>query len=191
MIKQQELFKAETNFFFVLKHMIDAGIAGDMGGTTFLVYCTIKAHSNVSSGTSFPSLELISEKAKISKEQVKRCINKLIEMEYVTKTPRANGRCNSYTLREKVEIHDQDGQAVALATWDYTGASLGAAVSDIKNVVLTGDLGGAKIVHIEKLTVQNIYGDSNTVAQFNIDGIADPELKGIVQDYFDSKKGIK
>lgn len=83
--EQQELFQAETTWFHIFKTMIDSGDAAKMGGTTFLVYSVIKAHTNYSTGRSFPAIDTIAEKAGIDGRQVIRCINKLIEMEYVTK----------------------------------------------------------------------------------------------------------
>ena len=173
MQEQQELFQAETSWFAVLKSMMDSGDAATMGGTTFLVYCVIKAHSNYSTGTAFPSIELIAEKAGISEPQVNRCINKLIEMEYIKKEKR--GRSNIYRLREKVELQDPEGNKVALATWDYVPGALKASMADLKNVLMTGDLAGAIIIHIEKLTIQNVHCDNNMT--INLEAIDDPELR--------------
>lgn len=39
------LFSAETTWFHVFKSMIESGDAARLGGTVFLVYCVIKAHT--------------------------------------------------------------------------------------------------------------------------------------------------
>lgn len=154
---QEELFKAETSWFHVFKSMIDNGDAAKMGGTTFLVYAVIKAHTNFATGRSFPALETIAEKAGVDEKTVRRSIVELSDMGYIRKEKK--GRQNVYTLREKVELTDQEGRPVAEATWDYLPNMVKAAGADLRNVLMTGDLAGAKIVCIERLNVQINHGD--------------------------------
>lgn len=187
MTTQQELFTAETTWFHIFKSMIDNGDAAKMGGTTYLVYSVIKAHTNFSTGRAFPAHETIAEKAGISVEQVKRCIRKLIEMEYIAKGKK--GRQNIYTLREKVQMFDVEGRPTAEATWDYLPSMVKAAVADLKNVLMSGDLAGAKVVHIERLNIQINNGDHNVninEVQDRTAGISDPELKKAIQEFLKS-----
>jgi DNA-binding MarR family transcriptional regulator len=183
---QQELFQAETTWFHIFKTMIDSGDAAKMGGTTFLVYSVIKAHTNYSTGRSFPAHETIAEKSGISVEQVKRCINKLIEMEYVTKAKQ--GRSNVYTLREKVQVYDDAGRPSAVATWDYLPSTVKAAMADLKNVLMSGELGNARFVHIERLNIQINNGDHciniNEMVE-RMKSVTDPELKKVMQEIVD------
>jgi DNA-binding transcriptional ArsR family regulator len=160
-IAQNELFNAETTWFHIFRTMI---ANGDMGPHAFATYCVIKAHTNFSTGRSFPSLELIAEKTGISLAQVKRELKTLESMDYLTKEKK--GRSNLYQLREKVEIQDAHGRPQAVATWDYLPSGVQAAIADLKNVMVTGDLGGARIVHIERLVV-NMNNGSGT--QINLD----------------------
>ena len=146
---QTELFEAQTTWFHIFKNMIDSGDVAKMGPHACTVYLVIKAHTNYSTGLSFPAIETISEKSGISVAQVKRELVKLEALGYITKEKL--GRKNSYTLREKIEIKDEQGRPSAVATWDYLPSSVAAAVADLKNVLVTGD--AAQIVHIERLTV--------------------------------------
>jgi DNA-binding transcriptional MocR family regulator len=146
---QTELFEAQTTWFHIFKNMIDSGDVAKMGPHACTVYLVIKAHTNYATGLSFPAIETIAEKSGISERQVKRELLQLEEMGYITKEKK--GRSNSYTLREKIEIKDEQGRPSAVATWDYLPSSVAAAVADLKNVLVTGDT--AKIVHIERLTV--------------------------------------
>ena len=66
-------------------------------------------------------------------------------------------------MREKVEITDDQGRPAAVATWDYLPSSVQHAVADLKNVLVTGDLAGAKIVHIERLQVNVNHLHDNAV----------------------------
>lgn len=163
-MSQQELFKAETTWFHVFRDMIENGDVAKMGPHAVTVYLVIKAHTNFSTGRSFPAIETIVEKSGVSIAQVKRELKVLEEFGYITKGKK--GRNNLYTLREKVCITDGDGRPQAVATWDYLPASVGSAMADLKNVLMTGELGGAKIVHIERLNIQVNTG-SGTAIQFN------------------------
>ena len=53
-----------------------------------------------------------------------------------------------------------------MATWDYLPASVSEAVADLKNVIMTGDTSGARVVHIERLTV-NVANAGGVVLNFN------------------------
>ena len=162
---QTELFKAETSWFHVFRDMIENGDVAKMGPHAVTVYLVIKAHTNFSTGRAFPALETIVEKSGISESQVKRSIKTLEEFGYVSKEKK--GRSNVYTLREKVQVTDEHGRPAAMATWDYLPSSVSHAMADLKNVLMTGDLGGAKIVHIERLNVNLQVNNSGGNIQIN------------------------
>lgn len=168
--EQFELFQATTSWFHVFRSMIDGGDVAKMGPGAFTVYAVIKAHTNFSTGRAFPGIELIAEKSGISTRQVIRELAVLEEHGYVTKVKQ--GRQNIYTLREKVDIKDDHGRPVAAASWDYLPAGVGNAVADLKRVMMTGDFAGAKIVTIEKLTV-NINNFHDHSSQINMQQLID------------------
>jgi DNA-binding transcriptional MocR family regulator len=172
--KNGELFEAQTTWFHVFKNMIDNGDVASMGPHACTVYLVIKAHTNYSTGLSFPAIETISEKSGISVAQVKRELIKLESLGYITKEKK--GRSNSYTLREKIEIKDEQGRPSAVATWDYLPSSVSAAVADLKNVLVSGDT--AKIVHIERLTV-NVANAGGIVLNVNDSNIPESVRKQI------------
>lgn len=166
--QQAELFQAETTWFHVFRDMIESGDVARMGAHAVTVYLVIKAHTNFSTGRAFPSIETIVEKSGVSLAQVKRCLATLEAYGYITKEKR--GRNNLYTLREKVQITDEHGRPLAAATWDYLPSTVKHAVADLKNVIMTGELSGAKIVHIEKLHVevkQMVVGNHASPVQIN------------------------
>jgi DNA-binding transcriptional MocR family regulator len=168
--EQFDLFKAETTWFHVFRSMIETGDVARMGASAFTTYCVIKAHTNFSTGRAFPSIETIVEKSGISKRQVINDLKTLEEHGYITK--QKQGRANVYTLREKVGISDDHGRPVAAATWDYLPAGVSGAVADLKNVLMSGDFAGAKIVSIERLTVNiNNFRDNST--QINVQQLLD------------------
>jgi len=161
---QHELFRAETAWFHIFKTMIDNGDVAKMGPYAVTVYLVIKSHTNFATGRAFPALETIADKSGVSLAQVKRELKTLAKLGYISTEKR--GRSNNYTLREKIEIRDDAGRPSAVATWDYLPASVSAAVADLKNVMMTGDTSGARVVHIERLTV-NIANAGGVVLNVN------------------------
>lgn len=161
---QGDLFKAETTWFHVFRDMIENGDVAKMGAYAVTVYLVIKAHTNFSTGRAFPAIETIAGKSGVSVAQVKRCIKTLEEFGYVSREKK--GRSNIYRLREKISVTGEDGRPAAVATWDYLPSSVQGAVADLKNVLIAGEFGAAKIVHIERLNVQINNGNNNI--QFNL-----------------------
>lgn len=184
---QGELFKAETTWFHIFKAMIDNNELAKMSGSSVKVYLVIKSHTNFATGRSFPGEETIARKSGLSVSQVKRELKALGDLGYITKQKK--GRKNEYTLREKVQITDGDGRPTAVATWDYLPSTVRQAVADLRNVLVTGELGGAKIVHIERLNIQVNIGPG-TAIQINEADLADfpPELRNILLRHAGNKK---
>lgn len=145
--------------------MIDSGDLAKLSGSSVKVYMVIKAHTNYNTGQAFPSVETIVTKAGISKPQVMRELKALEEFGYISKVKQ--GRNNIYTLREKIDIKDDAGRPSAVATWDYVPGSVQQAMAELKNVMMTGDLAGAKIVHIERLQV-NVTNLHDNAINFNV-----------------------
>jgi hypothetical protein len=144
--------QADTRWFHVFRTLFESGDVARMGCIGFAVYACIKAYTNLQSGVAFPGVETIAERCGISSRQVIRELHNLEKLGYVTKAK--HGRHNVYQLREQVAITDGTGQAIAQASWDYIPALVQTAVADIRQVLLSGDLAGAKVVHIEQLNIQ-------------------------------------
>lgn len=186
--RPSEALEAETTWFHIFKAMIESGDLARMDGSTIKVYLVIKAHTNFATGRAFPAIETIAAKAGISEPQVKRCLKALEAQGYIAKE--RQGRNNVYTLREKVQITDGDGRPAAVATWDYLPASVKEAVADLKNVLVSGDFGGAKIVHIERLQVNvNHVADGGLVINLQ-DSLAQlpPDLQSKVRSLIETAK---
>lgn len=166
--QQVELFTAETSWFHVFRDMIDSGDLARLEGSAIKVYLVVKSYTNFSTGRSFPAIELIAEKSGLSDRQVIRCLAELEASGYINKEKA--GRHNLYTLREKVSLKDQHGKPQAVATWDYLPSGVKEAVAELRKVLVTGDLNGATILNIEKMTLNLniVQGDNNT--QLNMNG---------------------
>ena len=151
MPQQGELLQSETTWFHIFRDMIESGDMARLSGSAIKVYLVIKSHVNFATGRAFPARETIAEKAGLSVAQVKRELKTLEAFGYLTRT--REGRNNVYVIREKLGIRDGEGRPTATASWDYLPQGVKDAVADLKNVLVTGDFEGAKIVHIERLQV--------------------------------------
>ena len=186
---QTELFSAETTWFHIFRNMIANGDVAKMGPYAFATYCVIKAHTNFSTGMAFPSIDLIAEKTGISLAQVKRELKTLEAMDYLTKEKK--GRSNHYQLRERLEIQDAHGRPQAVATWDYLPSGVQAAIAELKNAIVSGNLGGgSRVVHIEQFTV-NIHTGSGPQINLSPTAATAKDHKNLVASWANAaKKGI-
>ena len=183
MTQQGEWLQAETTWFHVFKAMIDNGDMARLSGSAVKVYLVVKSHTNFSTGRSFPALETIAEKSGLSLAQVKRELKALEDMGYLTKAK--EGRHNVYTLREKVAINDVAGRPAAVASWDYLPGGVREAVADLKNVMVTGDLDDARVVHIERLQI-NITHVHDNGTNLNIQAIESGRARDAIREIKDA-----
>lgn len=178
MNKQMELFKAETTWFHVFVSMVENGDVAKMGPYAVTVYLVLKAYTNWKTGKAFPSIETITEKSGISRRQVINSLAMLVENGYLDKTK--IGRKNSYTLREKITLKDQEGRPAAFATWDYLPSTVEAARAQLKRFMLTGEHDG-QILFVENLNlnVQINHGDynmNNQLGETKLDPVTESAL---------------
>jgi hypothetical protein len=185
---QTELFTAVTTWFHVLNDMIDGGDMAKLDGSAVKVYLVVKSHTNFSTGRAFPSLELIQEKAGLSKSQAIRSLASLEEFGYITKEK--SGRHNVYTLREKVSIRDEEGRPQAVATWDYIPHRVKEAIAELKHATVSGELMGGKIIHIETLNLNvNIFNGEN--ANQTVNNLLTGDLDKLPPDMRKSLEAIR
>lgn len=156
-------------WFHMFRDMITSGDWAKLSASAAKVYPVIKCHSNHTSGKSFPTIETIAGLSGISESQVKRVLIELTELGYLTVNK--VGRKNTYILREKINITNTDGTPLATASFDYVPNTVKPSTADLKHVLLSGQLGDAKIVHIERLTV-NIANDQAQQIILNVSDLS-------------------
>lgn len=168
---RDEGLRAETTWFHVFRSMFSSRDAARMGPYAVTVYLVIKAHTNFNTGNSFPSIDVIVDETGISRSQVIRVLKVLETFGYLKRTKA--GRKNEYRLREKVSIRDGSGRQAAVATWDYLPTTVQAATADLKNLMLSGNFSGSRVVHIERLqiNVTQAAGDVITINSGDFDGL--------------------
>lgn len=173
--KQLSLIEPETSWFHIFRAMVDSGDVANMGPFAVTVYLVVKSYTNWKTGRSFPTVELIAEKAGISKRQVIASLKRLEELGYVTKE--RQGRTNVYKLREKIELRDDAGRPAATASWDYLPSTVRDAVAELKQFTVTGKTDGLNVIHIENMTlqIQQVFGGENVIQNNMIDPNALPD----------------
>jgi hypothetical protein len=145
-MKYSESLKAHTFWTPVLIEMRENGDIAKMGLITFGIYLIIKTYTDYSTGEADPSIETIAKVAGLSKRQVIRSIKVLEEIGYLTK--KRSGSGNVYTLWEKINIKDAKGNIKAVATWPSIPIDFKDALTEIKNIVLSGEMTDGKIINI-------------------------------------------
>ena len=188
--KQMDLFKAETTWFHVFVSMIENGDVAKMGPYAVTVYLVVKAYTNWKTGKAFPSIEPIAEKSGISRRHVISSLATLSENGYIDKIK--VGRKNSYTLREKITLKDQEGRPAAFATWDYLPSTVEAARAELKRFMLTGEYDG-KVLYVENLnlSVQINQGDGNLNYQGKMEPAVEAALARLKASFDNAKKKQK
>lgn len=183
--KQLPLIEADAQFFHVFKSMVKSGDAAKMGGPAVLVYIVIKTFTDLATGKSFPTMDTIVEMSGMSERNVRRHLKTLAENGYLEIVGEP-GKRSRFILKEKIGITNADtGEVDSIATFDYVPLAVQQAQKEIKNFLLTGDATDAKIVKIERLTVniniQNIGRDGYIVGEGGAlekaQQIRDPQLR--------------
>lgn len=175
-----------VQFFHIFRSMIDSGDARTMGAGCVFTYLVVKSYVDFKKGISFPSLETIAVKTGSTVKTTHNHIKKLVEMGYVRKLE-TKTKHNVYKLVEKIEFEGMDkdsGERVPMrASWDYIPLGVQQAMSDIKNVMIDGELPGGSAVHIQNLSV-NIQINptaSTAINQLNLDDIKDKDIRAVFE----------
>lgn len=173
--EQQELFQAETSWFHMFKEIIRSKTWAIMTPVAKSLYPVIKSFVNWKTGCSFPSIDTLVEYSGLSKPSVFKGLNELEELGYI-RTVKMPGKKTQYTLIEKFQIGDSNGDTVASASFDYLPSIVTDAMVELKNYVSKGldENGKLQIITVEKFVIENltiINGNNNIGTQNNnIDG---------------------
>jgi hypothetical protein len=155
----------------MFKEMIRSKTWAKMSPVSKSLYPTIKSFANWQTGSTFPSIDTLEEYSGLSRPSVLKGLKELEDLGYIRsqKTP---GRSSQYTLVEKFNIKNDEGEAVASASFDYLPSIIGDAMVELKNYVakgMTSD-GQLQIINVEKFVIENltiINGESNIGTQNN------------------------
>ncbi|MBF0459658.1 MAG: helix-turn-helix domain-containing protein [Nitrospirae bacterium] len=166
--KQVPLIDCDPNFVHIFRYLFRNEEAKKMGPYAFMVYVCIKTYSNIRTGSAWPGIDKIVNETGISRKKVITSIQLLCEMGYIKKEEKA-GKVNKYQIVEKIPfaVEGAGDEGKGEITFDYTPTLLQTAMTEIKNFAMSGDAKDAKVIHIEKLTInivnQRDHGQVNYV----------------------------
>lgn len=149
--------RADTTFTHLFSAMFSSGDVREMGETAFMVFCCIKAHSDIGTGLSYPSKDRIADLCGKSHDTVERAVKKLIAMERVEICGK-RGRNNVYRCRERFQIVNREGEPVENVHAGYIPRTVAEVQRQVKEYVEKGRVGDGQVIHIEKIEVNINYG---------------------------------
>jgi DNA-binding transcriptional regulator YhcF (GntR family) len=162
----------DTSFFTLFRQMFLQGTVAKLGAYAWIVYTCIKAHTDFNDGTSLPLLKDIVKQTGLSERQVHRALKILEEEGLLIKSK--EWKRNVYRLREKLVVDEY-----TMITFDHLPAAFKKARQEIHNYLQTGNAKDAKVIHIERLTINIVQGDqqNTTFNTIDLEKITDPILK--------------
>jgi DNA-binding transcriptional regulator YhcF (GntR family) len=167
---------ADITWFSLFRALFLQGTVAEIGCSAFTLYCAIKAHADFHDGVSIPSQKDLATQTGLSERQIQNSLKVLEQHGLLEK--KKEWKRNVYQLREKIIL---DG---AVATWTYLPSGLKQARHELQNFLLTGDAKDAKVIHIEKLVIENlVVGDQINIASptLDLDDIKDPRIRRIAE----------
>jgi DNA-binding transcriptional regulator YhcF (GntR family) len=171
----QDQLKTNTYWFHIFKAMVDYELAR-LGPYAFAVYCVIKAHCDLKTGLSIPSIPTIASKAGISPRQAMREIKLLESLGYISRT--RSRKHNEYKLTEKIVISDSQGRHRGEAQWEYRLAQVKNTIEELKRMLFNREAVGQGI-HIENFQIiENQTNIGFQISQADLDQLAEsnPDL---------------
>jgi predicted transcriptional regulator len=191
---QEELFPLDPSWFHVFREMIDNGDAAKMGGTTFLIYCVIKAHVNFTTGASFPQMSTIATKSGCSERTCYRYIEDLVAMGYVTKKKKPGSKVNLYKLKEKfyfeIEGREPGTKEEINAAFDYVPKGIAKAVHELRQVEITGKDPANPSIRIDRMVINlQVNKEAGNNTQFVLNDVKDPELREMLRKSLERTQG--
>lgn len=172
-------------WFHVVRGMVTEGEIAKIGAIPFCVYLVIKAHSDLRTGSSRPSITTIARLLDVSADTVERAQKKLVAQGYLTVMKQ--GRKNIYQAIEKIQITDNNGEHWGTGERPYASLKYAGFVEDLQRLARNGNIPGDQNITINvTVNVQNniTQGDGGTVItnQQNVTVKSDAELQKLLRN---------
>lgn len=187
-IEQGELWnelKVQHLWIHVVRGKIHDGEIARVGAVPFCVYITIKSHTDMETGTAFPSIPTIAKLVGVSNDTVERALKKLVEAGLLEVEKK--GRRNSYSIIEEVQLVDTNGQHWGSAKRKYASLKYGSFIEDLRSLARSGNFPGDPNITLNvTVNVHNIVqGDNSNVtvapAQQHVHVRSDDELRKLIR----------
>lgn len=129
-----------------MQTLIESGDLYALGSDAVIVYLIARNAVLTSSTRLFPSLDYLTMRSALAKDRVITALYALEELGYI------QVKDDSYILREKT-LTIADGHTTAEVTWDTINPGMLMNIREFRKVLVSGELYGAKIIHIDHLQV--------------------------------------
>lgn len=148
-------------WFHVVRGMVTDGEIKKVGAVAFCVYLVLKAHTDLTSGAARPSIPLIADLIGVSEDTVLRAQKVLVEHGLLRIEKR--GRSNVYSVVEKIQMVNPDGEHWGTAERPYASLKYKGFVEELQRLAKSGNIPGDRAINIT-INVQNIVqGDGGQV----------------------------
>lgn len=144
--RQRELFQAETQWFPVLRALIQSGVMAETGPFGIAAYIALKSGASLHNGQTAVSVSTVAQQTGMSEKTAREALKRLEEMGLVS-TRWQPGRNKVYQLIERLPITDSRGEQVGEAAWDFSSIQwkrqlkevVDAAVRELSKSMPSGD----------------------------------------------------
>lgn len=128
----------DTSFTTMRRDMFTSGLAAQIGGNAFIVWCAIKYFADYSTGKAWPGMRAIAEKVGLSLGSVKNAIDVLVDAKLVrVVSGHSKVRGQTYVATERLLV--TVGQTVlCTVVIDYVPSHLPETVRAIEQAILEG-----------------------------------------------------
>lgn len=155
--------KVDSLWIHVVRGQIRGRVIAEIGMPAYCTYIAIKAHTDLDTGNSGPSVETLAWLLGVDRKTVSRALTTLIDagMLRVEK----HGRKNRYEVIEQINLVAPSGEPVVTGHRKYIPTGFGDFVEELKRLARTGNLPGDKNITINVTfnVQQNAPGASGTI----------------------------
>lgn len=184
-IEQGDLWdelKVRHLWIHVVRGMIQDGEIAKVGTVAFCVYIAIKAHTDLETGSAWPSIPTLARLVGVSEDTISRALKTLVDNGLLKVEKR--GRQNHYSVIEKIQMATQEGQTWGTGERKYASLQYGNFVEELQRLARTGNLPGDRAITINvTLNVQNITQGENSNVTMNVQNVqvsSDEELRRVL-----------
>lgn len=174
--------KIDTSFQTVQRDMFSSGLAAELGPNALVCWLAVKNHADFNNGHSWPGVRAIAETIGISKSNVDRLVDELVEkkMLRVVKKGVPTKRGQTYVARERMCIRLGD-RVLCTIYVDYIPSGFREKLHKIAESLKTGENDPDAWAEVEIVPGPDFVWDAargSLMGKVKIDQAALPEIEG-------------
>lgn len=168
---------ANLNWVHIFCDFVQSGAIAEMGTSAFAVLMAVKAHAAINDGKSCPSAETIAKYVGLSRRQVTRELDKLVQRGHLQRE--RTSRANKYTLTEQLVIKSEQGEPAEIASFPYIPQAIEQVRAQLKEYLTGMQLPEGSPIVIQQLNINVPIGANSPHFHNSIVSqvISDPKLQ--------------